>query len=140
MAGLQIRAKLQDFRQHGLIDGKAHLHVATFHAEARLEITARKVTRQHGTDRMFSRFQPLRKTQPQIQPLAVDGPYFPDDARFSALHGVLHGMACKSGHALERHASVPYSHSRHPRIYPKTRPKPVLVRDRFRHNLRIATG
>src|SRR5690606_4940849 len=62
---------------------------------------------QHRADWVFRRFQTLRQTQPEVEPLAVDGTHLPDNAHVSAVHGVLHGVACKSGHALERHAFHP---------------------------------
>ncbi len=107
MRCLQIRTEFQDLGEHGLIDTETGLCLAAFHAEACLKIATRKMTRQHGAYRMFGGFKALRQTQPKVEPLTIDGTHFPDDARFSAFHGMLHGMACKTGHALERHAFHP---------------------------------
>jgi len=123
---LQIRTEFQDLGEHGLIDTETGLCLAAFHAEACLKIATRKMTRQHGAYGMFGGFKALRQTQPKVEPLTIDGTHFPDDARFSAFHGMLHGMACKTGHALERHAFHPLnSRPRQCGLTLKTNPKPA---------------
>ncbi len=108
MSRLQFCTELQYFIKHCLIDDKATLSFRALHIKARLKIAARKVACQKRTDSVFSTFQPLRQAQAQIQPFAVHRAHFPHNARFIIGCAILHRVARKPCHALERHAYIPF--------------------------------